>query len=93
MKAPFMKNEAIEASVAAVASKSTYAGAGSAALGWFLSNEFAVVFGIVVAAVGLLVNWYYKRKADRRAEHLHAVRLRRLNAGLSDLHEGEYSDE
>jgi hypothetical protein len=88
-----MKNEAIEASVAAVASKSTQAGAVAAGVGWFLSNEFAVFFGIVVAIGGLMVNWYYKRKADRRAEHLHALRMRRLSVGMPDDDDGEFSDE
>lgn len=31
-----------------------------------MSNEFAVVSGIVLGLAGLAVNWYYKLKADRR---------------------------
>lgn len=61
-----MDREAIEVGVATVASKSTYAGAGTSFLGWLLSSEFTVIFGIVVALAGLGVNWYYKAKADRR---------------------------
>lgn len=61
-----MDREAIEVGVATVASKSTYAGAGASFLGWLLSSEFTVIFGIVVALAGLGVNWYYKAKADRR---------------------------
>ncbi|MET3371365.1 putative membrane protein [Variovorax boronicumulans] len=62
-----MKNEAVEAATAAVASKSTYAGAGSMIVGWIFSNEFAVLIGMVVGVAGLLINWYYKTKADHRA--------------------------
>jgi len=77
-----MKNEAVEAATAAVASKSTYAGAGSMIVGWMLSNEFTVVVGIVVAVAGLAVNWFYKAKANKRAEVLFQARLERIKKGL-----------
>lgn len=76
-----MDREAIELGVATVASKSTYAGAGTSFLGWLLSSEFTVIFGIVVALAGLGVNWYYKAKGDRRAEALFRARLDRIKAG------------
>jgi hypothetical protein len=76
-----MDREAIELGVATVASKSTYAGAGTSFLGWLLSSEFTVIFGIVVALAGLGVNWYYKAKSDRRAEALFRARLDRIQAG------------
>ncbi|AGU48830.1 hypothetical protein VAPA_1c17220 [Variovorax paradoxus B4] len=85
-----MKNEAVEAATAAVASKSTYAGAGSMIVGWMLSNEFVVLLGMVVGVAGLLINWYYKAKADRRSEQLYALRVERIKGsqrGDSDLAE------
>ncbi len=77
-----MEKEALEAAASAVASKSTYGGAATSVLGWLLSSEFTVVVGIVVAVAGLLVNWYYKAKADRRAEQLFNARLERIKSGM-----------
>jgi hypothetical protein len=87
-----MEREAIEAAASAVASKSTYAGAGTSFLGWLLSSEFTVIFGIVVALAGLGVNWYYKAKADRRQQAEHEARMTRLQRGQSsDTDQGELS--
>jgi len=77
-----MEKEALEVAASAVASKSTYAGAGASVLGWLLSSEFTVVVGIVVAVAGLAVNWYYKAKANKRAEVLFQARLERIKSGL-----------
>ncbi|MFT3777035.1 MAG: holin [Ottowia sp.] len=70
-----MKTEAAELAVASAASKSTYAGALSMVLGWLTSNEAAVLVGMLVGVVGLWINFYYKAKADRRAEALYQARL------------------
>lgn len=87
-----MDREAIEVGVAAVASKSTYAGAGTSFLGWLLSSEFTVIFGIVVALAGLGVNWFYKAKADRRGQAEHEARMVRLRRGeSSDTDQGALS--
>lgn len=76
-----MKTEAAELAIASAASKSTYAGAVSVLAGWLTSSEAAVLIGIVIGVSGLLVNWYYKAKADRRAEALFGVRMDRIKAG------------
>lgn len=76
-----MKNEAAELVVASAASKSTYAGAASMFFGWVASSEAAIVIGMVVGVLGLLINWYYKAKADRRAELLYKARLDRIARG------------
>ncbi|MBH2008270.1 MAG: hypothetical protein I8H71_01085 [Xanthomonadaceae bacterium] len=76
-----MKTEAAEVAIAGVASKSTYAGAGMTVGGWFLSNEFAVASGFLIAVIGLLVNMYYKHRADQRAERLFQARLDRIAQG------------
>jgi hypothetical protein len=87
-----MDRDAIEVGVAAVASKSTYAGAGTSFLGWLFSSEFTVIFGIVVALVGLGVNWYYKAKADRRQRDWHEARMASLRRGeLPDTDQGDLS--
>ena len=87
-----MEKEALEVATSAVASKSTYAGAGTSVLGWLLSSEFTVIVGIVVAVAGLAVNWYYKAKADRRQQDEHALRMDRLRRGESSAtDQGELS--
>lgn len=47
----------------------TQGGAYSAVLGGLTANEIAAYGGLFIGAVGLLINWYYKAKEDRRAEH------------------------
>jgi hypothetical protein len=45
-----------------------------------MTNEAAVFFGILIGIGGLLVNWWYKRKADKREEELHSLRIKELNS-------------
>lgn len=70
-----MKQETVEAAVAAGASKATYSGSAMFITGWLLSNEFAVLFGLFLGFAGFLVNWYYKHKDDKRREREHAARM------------------
>lgn len=46
----------------------TQTGAYSAVIGGLTANELAAYCGIVIGIAGLLINWYYKAKEDRRAE-------------------------
>ncbi len=64
-----------ETTMAAFGSKATYTGASTSVVGWILSSEFGVFAGIVIGAVGLLINWYYKAKQDRREEREHKKRM------------------
>ena len=51
-----MKSEtvdAIDVTMAAVGTKATYTGAGVTGLGWFLSNEFFGLAGILIGLAGL----------------------------------------
>lgn len=70
-----MKDQAAEATVAAIANKVTYAGGTTAFLGGVSANEIAAFGGLLVAVIGLLVQWYYKRKDDRRKGELHSAIL------------------
>lgn len=47
---------------ASAASKTTYAGAGMTLGGWWTSNEFLGLAGLMIAMFGFAVNWYYKHK-------------------------------
>lgn len=65
-----------------IASKSTYISAAYAVLGWLTSSQSAVLFGVLAAMGGLAINWYYKRKADRRLEAEHALRQKERQARI-----------
>lgn len=76
-----MEKEAIEAAVTTVASKSTYGGAATSLLGWMVSSQATVLVGLAVAVGGFIVNWYYKREANKRALELHAAMLESARRG------------
>jgi hypothetical protein len=73
-----VRNEAAEGAIAAIANKATYAGSGAALYGGMTANEWAAIGGLVCAVIGVLVQWYYKRKSDKREAELHTERLREL---------------
>jgi len=70
-----MTQHAIETTLAAAGSKATYAGAGMTISGWFLSSEFAVLCGILLGICGLVVNFLFQLKRDRREQREHRARM------------------
>lgn len=56
---------------ASAANKVTASGVGVTVLGWTTSSDFGVWAGILIGLVGLAVNFYYKRKSDKRAAEAH----------------------
>lgn len=58
---PGMKAEAIDLSIAAAGSKATYVGAGVTGLGWFLSNQFFGLMGVLIALAELQVRMVLMR--------------------------------
>lgn len=71
-------DESQQAALAAFGSKAAYGGGGTAFISGLVSSELGVICGIAVGVAGLLVNWYYKAKQDRRDEREHQ---RRMNSG------------
>ena len=69
------QHSTFDATVAAAASKATYGGAGTSVFGWLLSNEFAVLIGVLIAVAGFLVNWYYRHKEHQRQQAEHERRM------------------
>ena len=69
-------SQTVDAALAAVGSKSTYAGASVTVTGWLLSSEFAVLVGMLLGLAGFLVNWYYRHKEDKRQQAEHERRMR-----------------
>lgn len=72
------QQETVEAAIAAVGSKVTYAGSGGSVLAWMTSNEGGVMIGVLVAVVGLVVNVFFKWREDRRQQEEHNERMRQL---------------
>ena len=62
-----MKTETIDM-IATTGSRTTGGGAFVGVLGWVASSQAIGLLGLAVALLGMLVNWYYKREANRRAE-------------------------
>lgn len=73
-----MKEHITDASIAAAASKSTYTGAGLTITGWLLSSQAAILVGMVVGILGLVVNFVFKLREDRRQEKLHQEKIKKI---------------
>lgn len=67
-----------EATVAGVAQKVGGAGGITAFVGGITANDIAAWGGLLVAVIGLAIQFYYKRRSDRREAELHEERLREL---------------
>lgn len=66
---------AFDTTMAATGSKATLGGAGASVVSWFLSSEFGMLMGILIGVTGLLVNWYYKHKEDKRRQIEHNAKM------------------
>lgn len=62
-----MKTETLDM-IATTGSRTTGGGAVVGVFGWLASSQAIGLLGICIALLGALVNWYYKREANRRAE-------------------------
>lgn len=80
-----MKDTAADVTLASIANKATYAGATSALYGGFTANELAAIGGFAVAVIGLIVQVWFKVKADRRDTELHKERLASLRERDEDV--------
>jgi hypothetical protein len=74
-------NQTVDATVAAIGSKATQAGAATSVTSWVLSSEFGVLAGILIGFVGLIVNVYFKRREDKRLQAEHEARMREMRLG------------
>lgn len=68
-------DESQQAALAALASKATYWGSGATVASWIASFNWGVIGGLAVGVTGLLVNWYYTVKRDRREQVEHERRM------------------
>lgn len=75
-----MNNEAVN-HLATLGDRTAGAGAGLGVFGWLLSSQFIGLAGLVVALIGVLIGWHYKREANRRHVAEHVLRMERLRRG------------
>lgn len=74
------------AAVTSVSAKTAVGGSIAGLSGKFLGLDLVTALGLVIAIAGLLVsfmsfliNWYYKRQENKRADELHQIALRKAN--------------
>ena len=72
---PDTTTHTVDATMAAIGSKATYTGAGASILGWLMSSQAGILFGILIGVGGFLVNWYYRHKEDKRRQEEHDRRM------------------
>ena len=65
----------IDAAIAAAGSKATYTGAGASILGWMMSSQAGILFGIMLGVGGFAINWYYRHKENKRQQAEHDKRM------------------
>ena len=70
-----MKQESIEAAVAASAPKLMYTGSGLMMAGGMSLNDWMAVGGFLIGLIGYLTNLYYKRKHFKLAQQETEARL------------------
>lgn len=68
-----MKPETLD-SIGTAGMKVSVIGAGTAGAGLWTASEIAAIVGALVAIAGVVITWYYKRKANRRLEAEHLLR-------------------
>ena len=88
--------ETLDASVSAAASKVTGAGSAVTLFGWATSSTLGMWVGIVIGIAGLLVNWYFKHKSDRRAQAAHDAymfKIRQQDLEIGHQHKAHEADE
>ncbi|MFV5193180.1 holin [Acinetobacter courvalinii] len=73
------KQGAVEAAANAAAtatkfSYTTYTSAGVSVVSWWASIDWMAVLGVVVAVATFILNLYYKRKENQRADEIHQLR-------------------
>ncbi len=82
-------NHATEAAIVAASGKVVYTGSGVAVGGWALSSEMVGLLGVLIALIGLLVNWYYKHKLtmiEIRLKEEEAARDREAHAARMGMY-------
>lgn len=70
-----LDQSAHDVAIATVANKIAVGGGTAALFGGVTANDLLTFLGAMAAISGALVNWYYRRRADRRDRELHEAQL------------------
>lgn len=77
-----------EEAIAAAANKVASVGGATALWGGLAANDIATFVGAAAALIGVAIQFYYKRKADRREAEYHATRMAELREDGQGAHRG-----
>jgi type IV secretory pathway VirB2 component (pilin) len=67
--------QAVDATIAVVGHKMAQVGGWGAFLSWLVSERGVAMAGIVIGVIGLGIQWWYRRKQDRREQAEHVARM------------------
>lgn len=73
-----MHQETVEAGISAGANKLTVVGSAGAVVGGIAQSDIGMWSGIFIGLAGLAVNWYFKRKSDRRNQAAYEAYMSKL---------------
>lgn len=76
-----MQDHASDLFTAAVGQKMAVGGGGAALIFGLAASDLVAIGGLVVAVVGVCIQFYYKRRADRREAALTAAQMDALKRG------------
>lgn len=79
------RQTAIDATAATIGAKVAYTGATTTVGSWLLSSEFGVMAGLLIGVIGLLTNWYFQHRRDKREELEHQRRMEHMRTKPGDL--------
>jgi hypothetical protein len=68
-------SQALDATIATIGWNTTKVGTVTTVGAFLLSSQGAALVGICLGVVGLLVQWFYRRKQDRREQAEHDRRM------------------
>jgi biopolymer transport protein ExbB/TolQ len=60
---------------AAIGKNMAVGGGGAAVIFGYAASDLAAIGGLVVAIIGVCIQFYFKRRADRRDAELHAAQM------------------
>lgn len=70
-----MREETIDAVGSRIGDTVTYAGGGTAIVGGLTLTDWGVIVGMIGVIAGLFIQWYFRKRADDRAERELQARL------------------
>ncbi len=70
---------AVEITGAAIGQKITLGAGGATVFGWFVGVDWLAFLGVLIALLGLAINFYFSWQRNAREKAEHEMRMRKLN--------------